>query len=93
MNVFVCFVCFGAGVALDATYNYYRRRAEQKACNNGYQQGKREEQIRREADERVHFYEWLYKPIPTPQKNDNIIIPDKFMDDLHNNGRAAMRIK
>lgn len=93
MNTLACFAFFAAGIAVDATYNYIRKRGENRAWHTGYGRAKREESIRKEMREK---YEGNYN-FPSydivPKKENKINkVPESFMDELHTNGRAVIRL-
>lgn len=101
MNTFALVVAFAAGIILDATYNHIRKAGEYQAYKDGYQQSVKEEQIRREAEERKRFHESFYTApshfVPQVTSNNQPTkkqaVDERFMKDLHENGRAVVRIK
>lgn len=100
MNAFAIFAAFAAGVVLDATYQHIRKENEYLAFRDGYKQAQKEEAMRTEAcaqgkmDAQIALRASVYttdiepRYVPKPGA-----VTDQFMDDLHRNGRAVVRIK
>lgn len=100
MNVFAIAIAFAAGIAFDATYQHIRRENEYQAFKDGYQQAQKEENMRKEANERGKFEERFNCRMTTYATDNNpkyapkvAKVPESFMKDLHDNGRAVVRIK
>lgn len=106
MNIVPAFLLVALGIALHALHVFICRRAENNAWSNGYSQAAKEEQIRLTAEERVKKLippaapALPFRPFPTEQRHPSFAKPtgyqtvsQSFMDDLHANGRAAVRLK
>lgn len=85
MEVISYFACVALGIAIDATYHRLNKIAEQKAYDRGYKKG------RKEALKEIKPEEEPYS-VETEQPRRRIhVIPESFMEQLHNHGRAAMK--
>ena len=96
MDAISYFVCFAAGIALDATYNRLRKVGEQKAYSKGYKQAKKEEEIKTDTQrqcERIQRVEELpmYGVDTVKPKRRIYTIPESFMDELQANGCAVTK--
>lgn len=104
MQVLIAFLLVALGIIIDAIYSNIKHKAAYQAFKDGYRQAQREEKIRLDAIEDKRFKERFYRTVieqpqvQTPEINSEkhkakVIIPESFMENLHNNGRAAMRLK
>ena len=95
MNMLYNILFFAAGIAVDMLYNRGKRIAAQNAYLRGFQHAKREEEqyrdgvndgIRNGAQYRTSE-KVAEMPGPKP------LIPESFMDDVHDNGHATMKLQ
>lgn len=106
MNIVPAFLLVALGIALHALHIFICRRAENNAWSNGYSQAAKEEQIRLTTEEKVKKLAPPSAPAlpfrsfstmqhyPTTEKPTGYpTVSQSFMDDLHANGRAAVRLK
>lgn len=96
MNPIPYFLCFAAGMAVNAIYNQRQKVAEQKAYNRGYKQAQKEENIRIETrtyrPNRVYELPTAYNLEPeTEPKRSVRTIDESFMECLHTNGYAVAK--
>ena len=98
MNPIPYFLCFAAGMAVNAIYNQRQKVAEKKAYNRGYKQAQKEEAIRVEAYnqqtklDKVYELPTAYNLEPETEPKKNIrTVNESFMEDLHANGRAVVK--
>jgi hypothetical protein len=98
MNTICYILFFAAGIAVDMLYNNSKRKAAQNAYLRGFQQAKREEEYYRDGvsdgvKQNVYYYtsEKLAE-MPDPKHAANLI-PEHFMDAVHENGQATMQLK
>lgn len=82
MNVIPYFICFAAGMIVDAAYHRCNKIAEQKAYDRGYNKGRK--QALKETEKKL-------KEVTEEPKNEIELIPEEFMDDLRANGKAVWR--
>jgi hypothetical protein len=95
MNTIYNILFFAAGIAVDMLYNHRKRIAAQNAYLRGFQHAKREEEYYRDgvsdgAKQNVHYYtseKLAEMPGPKP------LIPEHFMDAVHENGQATMKVQ
>ena len=80
MNPIPYFLCFAAGMIVDAAYHQRSKVAEQKAYDRGYNKGRK--QALKETET---------KKTDEESKKEITLIPEEFMDDLHANGKAVWR--
>lgn len=99
MQTLIAFLLVLLGVIIDATYNNIRRKAEYQAFKDGYRQAQKEEKIRIANTAQPQFYRPIINPAATEpkekkeQKKENKkLIPQSFMDELHKNGRAVIKL-
>lgn len=98
MNPIPYFLCFAAGMAVNAMYNQRRKVAEQKAYKKGYNQAQKEETIRNESSgtnykfNRVYELPSSYNMEPEPEKKRVVrTVDESFMECLHTNGYAVAK--
>ena len=98
MNPIPYFLCFAAGMAVNAIYNQRQKVAEQKAYNKGYKQAQKEENIRTEnrtyKPNRVYELPTAYnlEPETEPEPKRTVrTIDDTFMECLQTNKRAVVK--
>lgn len=82
MNVIPYFICFAAGMIVDAVYHQRSKIAEQKAYDRGYNKGRK--QALKETGKKL-------EEVTEEPKNEIELIPEEFMDDLRANGKAVWR--
>lgn len=82
MNVIPYFICFAAGMIVDAVYHQRSKIAEQKAYDRGYNKGRK--QALKETGKKL-------EKVTEEPKNEIELIPEEFMDDLRANGKAVWR--
>lgn len=82
MNVIPYFICFAAGMIVDAVYHQRSKIAEQKAYDRGYNKGRK--QALKETEKKL-------EEVTEEPKNEIELIPEEFMDDLRANGKAVWR--
>ena len=82
MNVIPYFICFAAGMIVDAVYHQRSKIAEQKAYDRGYNKGRK--QALKETEKKL-------EEVTERPKNEIELIPEEFMDDLRANGKAVWR--
>ena len=98
MNTLYHILFFAAGIAVDMLYQHGKRKAAQNAYLRGFQHAKREEEHYRDGvsdgirngvqyrtDEKL-------AEMPAPKHAANLI-PESFMDNVHENGQATMQIQ
>ena len=98
MNPIPYFLCFAAGMAVNALYNQRQKVAEHKAYNKGYKQAQKEENIRIETSSRTYR---PYRPYELPAtynlepeaepKRTVRTIDESFMECLQANGHAVVK--
>lgn len=94
MNPIPYFVCFAAGMAVNALYNQRQKVAEKKAYNKGYKQAQKEEAIRVETYNQQIKLDRVYElpgQIEPEQKRPACVIDESFMECLQENGRAVIK--
>ena len=101
MNIIPYFLCFAAGMAVNAIYNQRQKVAEHKAYNRGYKQAQKEESIRTENQHK--YYPRRVYELPTvieqesesePEQKRNIrTVDESFMESLRTNGYAVTNFK
>lgn len=99
MNPIPYFLCFAAGMAVNAIYNQRQKVAEQKAYNRGYKQAQKEENIRT-TNNRTYKPNRVYE-LPTvietdsepEQKRTIRTVDESFMESLRTNGYAVTNFK
>lgn len=95
MNTLYYILFFAAGIAVDMLYNRSKRIAAQNAYLQGFKHAKREEEkyfdgvndgirngMPRYTDE---------NPVETPDQK--LLVPGYFMDHVHENGHATMKLE
>ena len=98
MNMLYNILFFAAGIAVDMFYNHNKRIAAQNAYLRGFQHAKREEENYRDG-----VYDGIKQGVqyrtnekvaemPAPKHAANLI-PENFMDAVHENGQATMQIQ
>lgn len=97
MQTLIAFLLVLLGVIIDATYNNIRRKAEYQAFKDGYRQAQKEEKIRLANTTHPQFYRPIVNPAATEPKENKKEptkkpIPQSFMDELHKNGRAVIKL-
>jgi hypothetical protein len=98
MNPIPYFLCFAAGMAVNAIYNQRQKVAEKKAYNKGYKQAQKEEAIRIESRNKTDKLDMVYE-LPTaynlePEtetKRNIKTVDESFMECLQANGRAVVK--
>ena len=90
MDAIPYFLCFAAGMIVDAVYHQRSKAAEQKAYDRGYNKGRKQALKETEAKSKI---EESYSIVTDLEPEDTHIvpIPEAFMDDLHANGKAVWR--
>ena len=86
MNIATAFLLFFAGCAFNEAHNYIRRKGEKLARQNGYKQGLREDERRREVRNELREYR-------EPEQAEPIALPDEFFEKVRQEGGAAIRMK
>ena len=82
MNSIPYFLCFAAGMIVDAVYHQRSKSAEQKAYDRGYNKGRK--QALKETEKKL-------EEVAEEPNNEIALIPEEFMDDLRANGKAVWR--
>ena len=90
MNPIPYFACVALGIAISETYHFRNKIAEQKAYDRGFKRGHRQALKEIKADDFQTFDESYSIETEEPKRRRQII-PESFMDDLHNNGRAVIK--
>ena len=106
MTILPAFLLVALGIILHAAHGYICRRAADSAWHSGYAQAAKEEQIRLTTEDKVKklaLPAYPRAPVYTPatesvaempRKAPELTqIPQSFVDDFRNNGRAACRLK
>ena len=103
MDIIPAFLCVAAGVALDATYNYLRKKGERKAYTEGYDKAKDEDRLCQRAydegraAEQVAQMRYGVYPSHTPKhaegKRNEVSVPKSFIEHRNQNGQATMKLK
>lgn len=91
MDTIPYFLCFAAGMIVDAMYHQRSKVAEQKAYDKGYNKGRKQALKETEAKNKP---EESYSVVTELEPEDTRIvvpIPEAFMDDLRANGKAVWR--
>lgn len=86
MNIIPYFACVALGIAISETYHFRSKIAEQKAYDRGFKRGHR--QALKERTEDVQITE---ESVETPKRRMRIINED-FMEQLHANGKAVIKL-
>ena len=86
MNIIPYFACVALGIAISETYHFRNKIAEQKAYDRGFKRGHR--QALKETTENVQATE---EQTETPKRRMRVITED-FMDQLHANGKAVIKL-
>lgn len=98
MNTLYYILFFAAGIAVDMLYNNSKRKAAQNAYLRGFQHAKREEEQYRDGVSDGVKQGMPYRTnekvaeMPAPKHASNLI-PEHFMDAVHENGQATMQLK
>ena len=99
-SIIIAILFVALGITLHALHTYIVRESSKRAYANGYNQAKKEEQIRKDASSGVR-YPWRTYPIvnttTTADKKETKgakpLINEEFMEELKANGRAAAKIQ
>lgn len=89
MDTIPYFLCFAAGMIVDAVYHQRSKVAEQKAYDRGYNKGRK--QALKETEEKKTEESYTVTPEPITQEVDIAVIPEAFIDDLRTHGKAVWR--
>jgi hypothetical protein len=98
MNTLYYILFFAAGIAVDILYNRSKRIAVNNAYAEGFRHAKREEEYYRDGvsdgvKQNVYYYtSEKFAEMPDPKHAANLI-PEHFMDAVHENGQATMQLK
>jgi hypothetical protein len=96
MNPIPYFLCFAAGMAVNAMYNKRQRAAECKAYNKVYEQAQKEAIIRTTVTRKPYNPTKPYE-LPTQtepeQKRPVRTVDEVFMESLYTNGHAVTNFK
>lgn len=91
MNVVNVLLLIALGMAVDAWYQHKLRIAGCNAYETGYQQGKKEEQIREEERARQEGFALVQGDVPEiPSMAAPVRLPDTFAECLKKHGRATV---
>ena len=98
MQICIAFLLVTMGAGLYALHAHICRKRECNAFNNGYMQAQKEEKIRQEAIAKMQAQ---MRPVVPANVVDARIaheikpveVSGAFMDELHKNGRAVVRLK
>lgn len=95
MNMLYSILFFAAGIAVDMFYNRAKRIAAQNAYLRGFQHAKREEEHYRDGvNDGIRngvAYRTSEKVAEMPGPKP--LIPENFMDEVHENGHATMKLQ
>lgn len=99
MNPIPYFICVALGMAID---NAYRKRSEiaernayQKGYNKGYKAAEREVIARYKKHQELPLFDESYSvetETDAPKRHIKTV-PESFMDNLHRNGSAVIKLK
>jgi len=93
MNVVIALCLIALGMCIDAYYQSRIRIAECDAYETGYQQGKKEEDIRIEVWTKL-VGEYLPVDAPKPPSMEApVSMPDTFEERMRKHGRAVVKLK
>ena len=84
MNTLYYILFFAAGVAVDILYNRSKRIAVNNAYAEGFKHAKREDEYYREG---------MNAGMQCRANERQFLIGDNFMDEMHENGHATMKLK
>lgn len=98
MNPIPYFICVALGMAIDAAYRKRSEIAERKAYTKGYQKGlkigEKEAIAKYQEHKEFPLFDDSYSVTETEAPKRNIkTVPESFMDDLHRNGSAVIKLK
>lgn len=96
MTILLYFLCIGLGIGIDAFYRKRSEVAERKAFSKGYKKGYKEGLKDGEEKAKQHtelpLFDTSYT-VATVKTRDIRRVPESFMDDLHNNGSAVIKLR
>lgn len=93
LQIFAVLALLALGMGVDA---YYQRRIRIAECDSyitGYQQGKKEEKIRLDAQAKMVGVEPANAVQQKPSMAAPVAMPDNFEEHLRKHGRATARVK
>lgn len=94
MNIFVGILCFVAGMTVDAFYNHRKQIAEADAYMRGYNNSKKEEQFFKNGIHEGRVQEMFRRPVEvSPPRHAKANIPESFVNNMHQNGQATMKLQ
>lgn len=95
MNTLYNILFFAAGIAVDMLYNRSKRIAAQNAYLRGFQHAKREEEQYRDgvSDGVKQGVQYRTNEKLAEMPGPKPLIPEHFMDAVHENGQATMQLK
>ena len=88
MNTLYYILFFAAGLAVDILYNRSKRIAVNNAYKEGFKHAKREDEYYRDG---VNYGMQYRANEKLPERK--LLVPDSFMDEVHENGHATMKIQ
>lgn len=92
LQIFAALALIALGMGVDAYYQRRIRIAECDAYETGYQQGKKEEQIREDARNPFPLLDMSGEPEP-PSMAAPVEMPPTFAERLKKHGRATVMIQ
>lgn len=96
-SIIIAILFVALGITLHALHTYIVRESSKRAYQNGYNQAKKEEQIRKDASAGVRYPWRTYPIVNTEEKKETKVakplINEEFMEELKANGRAAAKIQ
>ena len=91
MNIIPYFLCVALGMAIDAGYRHRAKVAERNAYAKGYEKGPKAA-LRETVQKHETFPAFEESTTHEPHKRKIKKIPESFMEDLHNNGGAVIKL-
>lgn len=99
MNPIPYFICVALGIAIDAAYRkrseIAERKAYEKGYNKGYKAAEREVIAKYKKHQELPLFDESYTietETDAPKRNIKTV-PESFMDNLHRNGSAVIKLK
>ena len=100
MNPIPYFICVALGIAIDATYRkrseIAERNAYQKGYNKGYKAAEKEVIAKYQKHNELPLFDESYtvetESEAAPKRHIKTV-PESFMNDLHRNGSAVIKLK
>jgi len=99
MNPIPYFICVALGIAIDAAYRkrseIAERNAYQKGYNKGYKAAEKEVIAKYQKHKELPLFDEESYTVETETEEKRKIktVPESFMNDLHRNGSAVIKLR